>query len=210
MESSPYSPSSVVFNKWSQFFKDSTNSVLSSSYSICSHFRILQDTVSQLDSVDDYNDDLSAFKRGVESLQSVVTCFENVFDFSVSEDSNEDNTIIGTDEYGLEEIVTTDNVVENSNKELLDDMRRNKELQIVTSSSSISSFIKTNQDITDRNLTFIRTDLQSGTRSSYLEKHVPPLEMDDETQAIMNQIYDSIYKKLGDGNCMIMYGMGHS
>ena len=197
----PSYSSSSMMNSWTFTFGDSAESILRDSYAVFSLYHSLRDAV---DEVVESSPNLATFRNYLDQLKNVASGFEAFFSFSLKNTEEEDCL---DEDVG---IVTNDDPeacsVEESNMQVIKDAKSHADVhRSVNEAVSISSLVHSFDSVSSNNAAFINKDLHCGTPSPFLEKRVSPSELNDEVDRIMSGLYEELYKKLGQGECMCLF-----
>lgn len=200
--SSSYSPSSVLVGKWSAVFRDTTKSVIDNCFKVFSSFHRLQRVFSEVNDLDNSDTEVATLLRGMEGLRNVAASFESVFAFSFPKDKEYLEQMDEAGDCGQDSLSGECSEAEEGNTEFLEEMRRESVISLTTTTSSISSLVNTCQAVSDSNAAFIAEGLRSPVPSQVSEVDVPPVEIEDDIQIMMNDLYDYLYKKIRGGKCI--------
>lgn len=203
MVSPSYLPSSMLVGKWSVVFRDATESVINDCFKVFSSFHSLQRVFNEVNDLDDSDTEVGTLMRGMEGLHNVAASFESVFGFSIPEDSEYLEQLDEAGVCGQDSLSEQCSAVEEGNLAFLEEMRRESDISLIRTTSSISSLVDTCQAVSDSNAAFIAEGLRSPVPSTVLEVDVPPVEIEDDIQIMMNRLYDDVYKKLSGGECIV-------
>lgn len=192
-----------MVRKWSFVFGDATESILTDSYAVCSLYHSLCDAIKEVDEYEEPNSSMIKFRECMEQLQGIAGAFKEMFQFSIQE-SNPCDCLIDDVDSTLEHDSETSTHVEEGNRQIVrDTLSRCDITKTLFNRTSISSLVNSSHYVASSNNSFINNDLRLVTRSTYLEQRVPPTELNDEIDSIVNRIYEDLYKKLGRGDCRI-------